>query len=161
MNRCWRNCTAGSNGLAETSSILQAKHVEVFGWEQSWGTELQCLVGHWRKIFVLFYFYSKGSFKMQFVEKYDRESAGQGILPIIPCQISYHKNTVKPVLSPAVPYKCCATSSGQVWSLMDEWIPNSHVAIRALRVCIQSFVLVYKSGITICVKTNQIWNLLS
>lgn len=82
--------------------------------------------------FCLALFFGESSFKMQFVEKYDSESPGQGIRAVTPCQISYHKNTVKPILSPVVPYKCCAMSSGQVQSLMDEWIPNSHEYIACM-----------------------------
>lgn len=73
---------------------------------------------------------------MQFVKKYDGESAGQHIPPGTLCQISYPKSTVTLILSPIVPYKCCVMTADQLWSLMDKWISNSHGAMCVLCVCV-------------------------
>lgn len=105
---------------------------------------------------VLFCFYSTGFLRCSFVNSLDSESAGQHILSVTSCQISYHRSTVKSILSPKVTYKYCHNFQSSLKSQGQMVIQQScdHMCV-----CVCSFLPVYLPGIMICVNTSQIWHL--
>lgn len=82
-----------------------------------------------KEVFFVLFLYQRLLYNVIVWGNYDSKSARQCILPVIPCQISYYKSSVKATLSPIVSWKCYVMTSGQLWNLVDKWISNNHMAM--------------------------------
>lgn len=123
--------------------------------EQSWGTELQYLVGHGGRF--LFCFYCKASLKMQLCEEirqwiswagHSTCNTGSNSTSREPCKTTFSSNSPLQMLR------------HDFWSTLE-----SHGQLAIYPSCGHvyawtcSFLLRYNPGFMVCVNTNQIWHL--
>lgn len=92
------------------------------------------------RVFVSFYFallLAKSPLRCNFVRKYVSDSAGQSIQPLTPCEISYHKSTIK---SNSLQESWTNTVSWLVVNYGVSWTKENPVVTWSEYVCVSAFI---------------------